>query len=214
MTRVGIVDGHSLFRQGLKAILEADNYSCTLIKDSSLVLKEKFEQLSIEEIPEVLFLEKRISEENGFELISWLKSNYPKTKIIILSDSERDFDIIKMVKLGINAFISKNTSFEEFFETIKMVLKNGTYFSGETTKVLVNHIKEGGSDSLDNLLSDREKELVGLICRELTSRQIAAKLNLSNRTVENHKRRIMEKLQVNNTAGIIMAAIKNKLVQL
>ena len=127
---------------------------------------------------------------------------------------EEDY-YFKMVSLGVKGFMLKNSEITEVFGALEAVIDGGTYFSQELLFNLVSSLRSSTEPAADdNLLSDRELEIVLLICKGLTNNEIADKLFISKRTVDKHRANILEKTTCKNTANLVVYAIKNKLVEI
>ena len=154
---------------------------------------------------------------NGFETNKRIKQDYPEVKVIILSMIEEEQFIIQMIKEGVNGYLLKDSTEDQMNETLQSVIKYDYYFSEEMTKIMhksiINIDREKKAQSFINI-SDRELEVLRLLCMECTASEIAKELFISSRTVEKHKFSLMEKTNSRNTVGLAVYAIKNGLVSL
>jgi DNA-binding NarL/FixJ family response regulator len=123
-----------------------------------------------------------------------------------------------MVKLGVSAFLPKNSDRKTFIEAITMVYKNGVFFTAEDHQMLFTYMnsstKKKSLFEMEDELSEREKDVVKLICQEYTNNEIGEKLFISPRTVESHRQRILEKIGAKNTVGIVIYAVVNNIYSL
>ena len=147
-----------------------------------------------------------------------IRSKYPDIGIIALTFKEDDDSIIEMLEAGANGYIVKSALKKEIFEAVVSVYHGKNYFCSITSSKFVDlmrsrnfsrHSKNSKPD-----FSDRELQIIALICREYTAKEIAAQLLVTKRTIETHKRNIQEKMSVHSSAGIIIYALKNKLLEI
>lgn len=210
--KIVMVDDEQLILEGVKMLLSSDkqikvNFTAN---DGESFLK-MLEESSPEDFPDIVLSDIQMLPMDGFQLVEILKEKYPDLKIIILSSHYKTSVFGHMIKLGVSAFLPKNSDRKTFLEAIKSVHNKGVYLSEEDLKMLAtfknNVVKQKSLFTIEDELSDREKDVVQLICQELTNKEIAEKLFISPRTVESHRQRIIEKLGVKNSIGIVIYAI-------
>ena len=179
---------------------------------------QTLENSSKEDFPDIALVDVQMQPMNGFELVEILKEKYPNLKIIILSSHYKTTILGYMVKLGVSAFLPKNSNRNAFIEAITIVHKNGIFFTPEDHQMIFSYMnsptKKRTLFDMDDELSEREKDVVKLICQEYTNSEIAEKLFISPRTVESHRQRIAEKIGAKNTVGIVIYAIINNIYSL
>jgi DNA-binding NarL/FixJ family response regulator len=158
---------------------------------------------------------------NGIEVTEKLrKDGQQDPKIIILSMHDEDQFILHLLEIGANGYLLKDTDPDELEEAIKKVYEKGIYFTDFVSRVMLNKAtiktrqRSGKFFNYKTDLSERELEVLGLICEGFTTAEIADKVCLSPRTVDGHRTRIMEKLGVHNTASLVAFAIKNDLISI
>jgi DNA-binding NarL/FixJ family response regulator len=210
---VAIVDDHSLFRKGIRSLL--DEYGeleiITEVSNGKLLL----ESLKIKK-PDVILLDLEMPIMDGAETVSVLKLKYPEIKIIILTMHNEDGLIINLLERGVNGFLPKDTDIEIVVDAIYSVIETDYYFNDHISRTLVKKLassKKINPAFKKSLLTDREIEIVKYICKEFTNKEIAEKLFLSPRTIDTYREKILEKTGAKNTAGIVMYAVKNKMVE-
>lgn len=204
-TGIIIVDDHRLFRSGLKYILEAtEKYEVLAEASDGFELLELLEHTK----PQLVILDISMPGMNGIEATKIALVKYPALKIIILSMySEKEY-YNSLLDLGIKGFVLKDADNDEFFLAINKVLSGETYFSQE---LLLSIIRESNlPDPVQ--LSQREREILGLISQGLSNQEISALLNISKRTVERHRTNLLEKTGSKNSIRLIIYALKNKLI--
>ncbi|MCT4639256.1 MAG: response regulator transcription factor [Bacteroidales bacterium] len=170
-----------------------------------------------ESLPDIVLLDLRMKVVNGIETIEYIKQYHPDIKIISLSSHYKESNLGYMVKTGVNAFLPKEISPEKLVEVIKEVYTKGFYFSIEQLDILRKQISKTVQapvlSSVDSI-SDRELDVLKLICKQYTNSEIGEKLFISTRTVEGHRNNLYLKTGTKNIAGLIIYAVKNKLVDL
>ena len=214
--KLAIVDDEELILEGIKLLLSLDqNIKVKLTASDGLSFLDRLAELTEEDFPDIVLVDIQMQPMDGFQVVEKLRGLYPHLKIMILSSHYKTSILVYMVKLGVSAFLPKNSNKATFIEAITQVYKNGVYFTAEDYSMLntymnnppkQNTLFEGGNE-----LTDREKEIVKLICEELTNQQIAEKLCISPRTVETHRQRILDKIGAKNTVGIVIYAIVNQI---
>ncbi len=210
--RVMLVDDHKLFRKGLRMLIDSLNRFEVAGEASTGV---EFLNLLDQSQPDIVMLDIAMPEMDGIEAARLALAKYPDLKIITLSMfGEQDY-YFKMVDAGVKGFLLKNSDFTEVKMALETVMEGGNYFSRELLMNLVNSLKNSPEECTpDSLLSDREKEIILLICKGMSTQEIADSLCLSKRTVDSHRANILLKTSCRNTASLVVYAIKEKLVEL
>lgn len=218
-TKIAIVDDEQLILEGVKLLLSLEkNISVVLTSNNGNDFLESLQTIDPEDFPDIVLVDIQMEPMDGFELVEILREKHPEFKIIILSSHYKSSILGYMVKLGVSAFLPKNSDKNTFIEAIKLVHKNGVFFTAEDHNMLLSYMnnppkKKSLFDTVDEL-SEREKEVVKLICQEHTNHEIAEKLFLSPRTVESHRQRILDKIGAKNTVGIVIYAVVNEIYSL
>ncbi|MBV8328544.1 response regulator transcription factor [Chryseobacterium sp.] len=217
--KIALIDDEQLILEGVKMLLSNEkNISVCLTADNGPDFITDLEKLSEDEFPDIALVDVQMKPMNGFELVEILKERYPDLKIIILSSHYKTSILGYMVKLGVSAFLPKNSNKKTFIDAITMVDKNGVFFTAEDHQMLFTYMnssaKKNSLFETEDELSEREKDVVKLICQELTNNEIGEKLFISPRTVESHRQRILEKIGAKNTVGIVIYAIVNNIYAL
>lgn len=207
-----MVDDEQLILEGVKMLLSSDKQiKVNFTANDGAGFLKMLEESSPEDFPDIVLSDIQMLPMDGFELVEILKNKYPDLKIIILSSHYKTSVFGHMIKLGVSAFLPKNSDRKTFIEAIKSVHSKGVYLSEEDLKMLAtfknNAVKQKSLFAIEDELSDREKDVVQLICQEFTNKEIADKLFISPRTVESHRQRIIDKLGVKNSIGIVIYAV-------
>ncbi len=210
--KIIIVDDHSLFRNGLKLLLaNAGNFN--IIAEASN--GKEFIEILETTVADVILMDIDMPEMDGIEATTIALTNRPDLKIICLSMYGEEEYYYKMIEAGVSGFLLKNSDINEVKTAIRAVVDGGKYFSQDLLYNVVKNIKSSHShqELIDNL-SDRELEVLKQICIGLSNQEIAEVLHISKRTVDKHRANLLEKTKSNNTAHLVMYAIKNKLIDL
>lgn len=210
--KVIIVDDHTLFRNGLRILLNTlEDYQ--VIGEASN--GKQFLDLLGKGVPDLVLLDINMPVMDGIEAAAIAQKTYPQLKIITLSMYGEEDYYYKMVNAGVKGFVLKNSDIKEVKTALDVVYDGGSFFSSELLQNLVNSLKSSSKSKESHAeLSEREMEILILICQGLSNQEIGDKLFISKRTVDKHRANILEKSESKNTAQLVVYAIKNKLVEL
>jgi len=211
--KIAIADDYKIFREGLKVGLSADD-SLEIIAeaDNGEDLIKALETSS----PDVIIMDLKMPIMDGMEATKIVRKKYPAMKVLVVSMYEDDKFIIHLMENGANGYLLKNAEPDEIRRSIYAVHENGYYFNDLVNKallkklVLKNNFKPSFNQNID--LTEREQEVLKMICEEKTAAEIAKEIFLSPRSVEGIRQRLIEKIGVRNTAGLVMFAVKNGIV--
>ncbi|MBI5539074.1 MAG: response regulator transcription factor [Bacteroidia bacterium] len=208
--RIAIVDDHELLRKGLLLQLEE-------IKNIKIISEFENGQEFVDSLEKIevdlVFMDIDMPVLNGIEATRQAIQKYSLLKVIALT-RENDIESFQnMLDAGAQGFLLKNIKKDTLARAIDAVMKGNNYYSEEMLEILTRNFLNPKKDN-QIILSNREKEILNLICQGLQSAEIGKKLFISHRTVDGHRANIMEKLEVKNTVGLILYAIKNNLVEL
>ncbi|MPS74880.1 MAG: response regulator transcription factor [Chryseobacterium sp.] len=211
-----LVDDEQLILEGIKMLLSAQtNISVDFASTSGKEILEHLGKIDPADFPDIAMIDVQMQPMDGFELVEILKKNYSTLKIIILSSHYKSSVLGYMIKLGVSAFLPKNSDKKTFIEAIEAVDQNGMYFTKEDHEMLLSYMNTPSrKKSLfenEETLTNREIDVVKLICQEKTNQEIADVLFLSPRTVESHRQRILDKIGAKNTVGIVIYAVINNI---
>lgn len=214
--KIGIADDEALFRQGLKAILQNED-SIDVLFDAEDGKDLLYNLKTAEPKPEIVITDLKMPNLNGVEVTKVIRKKYPEIKIIALTSYFSKPFILNMISIGAVAYLAKNSAPELMIKTIKEVHKNG-FFYGEVVQKYVQESDEKSKktkSTLDNkFVTKRELEILQLICKQYTAKDIAEELDISDRTVELHRSNLLYKTDTKNIAGLVVFALKNKIVDL
>lgn len=211
--KIAIADDYKIFREGLKVGLSADNDLEVMMEaDNGEDLLKALEK----ETPDVILMDLKMPIMDGMEATKEVRKKYPAVKVLVVSMYEDDKFIIHLMENGANGYLLKNTEPDEIRRSIYAVYENGYYFNDLVNKallkklVLKNNLKPSFNQNVE--LTERELEVLKLICEEKTAAEIAKEIFLSPRSVEGIRQRLIEKVGVRNSAGLVMFAVKSGLV--
>ncbi len=214
--RVHIADDHEVVIEGVSALVNTDD--SIEVKGYSLTGKDVVEWFKNNEA-DVLILDINMPKLDGIGVLKTFKNRSFKQKTIILSGLSDPKIVQEMIALGANGFIEKGSASEHIIQAIKAVYKGEQYYSDEIKDSLFDlYINESKTDEAikssvaDEPLTEREIEVLKLITQELSTAEIADKLNITVKTIETHRRNLYKKLKVKNVVGLAIYAVKNNIV--
>jgi len=203
MIKIFVVDDHPMVIEGLQTML-------LRLPDSEVVGHAMTAASCLgyfmHHTADIILLDINLPDQNGIELCTTLRKKYPDTKIIALTNFDQLSYIQGMRDAGAQGYLLKNSSFEEIDTAINAVIKGGSYWLGH------EDIRESIQEHNQPLLTRREIEVLKLVAEGLTNIEIAEKLFISVTTVDSHRKNLISKLQVKNTAALVRVAIENKMI--
>jgi DNA-binding NarL/FixJ family response regulator len=213
---IAICDDHALFCDGLKLIINSrPDFDLVFEAHNGQELLDGISKLKTP--PDVVLLDLKMPVKDGIETTRELRVAYPRLSILILTMLDQDDYILHLLDLGANGYLLKNSSAQEVLEAIENVVQKGFYFSDHVSQVMLEGLKRKRtpptSFNAANKFSSRELEVCDLMKEGLTTQEIADRLFISNRTVETHRKNLMEKFGVKNSAGVIYRALKEGLLK-
>jgi DNA-binding NarL/FixJ family response regulator len=212
--RVALADDHTLLRQGLRRILESQP-DIEVVAEASSGLEAV--ELARRERPDVAVVDVGMSELNGIEATAQILRHSPKTAVLILSMHRDERYVLRAVRAGARGYLLKDAVEEELIRAIRTVQRGHSFFSPGLGAILVEdrtRRMEGHKvDDRYELLTDRERQIYQMLAEGKANKEIAARLHLSLHTVETHRTRIMEKLDVHSAAEIVLSAVRRGLIR-
>lgn len=204
-TKIVVVDDHSLFRRGLVSLL-SDMQDFRIVgeagngKDAVQVVEETH--------PDIVLMDINMPVMNGVDALVTIRQVLPDQKVIMLTISQNDDDLIGAIAAGANGYLLKNAEPDVLRNTIIQVLQGNSVLSPEVTEKVFESLRRAQQVQGQSLLSSREVEVLNLMAKGHTTRQIADSLYISENTVKTHIRHILEKLEANNRAQAVSKAVE------
>jgi DNA-binding NarL/FixJ family response regulator len=203
---IAIVDDHTLFRNGVNALMsEFDELKVVFEADNG---KQMQQMLLKHPLPKVILMDINMPVMDGYAATAWLKINYPGIKVLALSMFEDDKAVINMIRSGASGYILKESKPKELLEAIKTLAAKGTYINELVSGKLLRSVAGGSQDAE---LTAKEAEFLKLSCSELTYKEIADKMNVSPRTIDNYRESLFQKLNLKSRTGLVLYAVQNEI---
>lgn len=211
--RIVLADDHEIFRDGFRVM-------CNKIPSIQLIGEAEDGERLVEMVtvlqPDVVITDINMPRMDGVQAAKILNEAYPEIGIIALSMFDEEHLIVDMLEAGARGYLIKNAQKEEITEAIQAVFKNEKYYCTSTSIKLAKLIANSRTRNTKAQrveFTEKEKIIIQYICQELSNKEIGEKLQLSKRTVEGYREKILEKIDAKNTAGIVVYAIKNEIYQ-
>ncbi len=211
-----LADDHTLFRQGMCKLLDVlDGITVTHDAADGVELMQLLDEKGVR--PDVILMDLDMPRLNGIEATAMIRRQYPLIKVIVLSVHDDEKFIARMIENGADGYLFKNAEITEVEKAIRDVIANGYYFNSSTVAAMrKSAVLKNKTLTFNNLveLTPRETEVLKLICEELTAAEIAQTLFISTRTVDGHRQNLLDKTGARNTAGLVIYAVKNNLLDI
>jgi len=204
-TKVFIVDDHFMVIEGIRSLIHNDSNIEWMGHATNATSCLSFLQ---NQLPDVILMDVSMPDMNGIDLCKVVKEKYPSVFVIGLSTFNQQSFIQKMVDNGASGYLLKNATKEELLEGIQTVVKGKMYYSMEAAQSLRNN-----ADPKAPVITRRQKEMLELIAAGMTNNEIAEKLFISPATVDTHRKNLLARFEVKNTAALIKMAIQLKLIE-
>lgn len=206
--RILLADDHSIVRQGLKALLNKEGLDVVAeAADGQQAVK-----LVQEHKPEVAVLDLSMPLLNGLDAAREILKSSPRTKPMLLTMHTEDHYVLEALRVGVRGYVMKNHSGEDLVRAITQVARGEVYLSPGISEVVVQAYLNK-TDYASDPLSGRERQVLQLVAEGNTTKKVASLLGLSVKTAESHRTRIMEKLGIHETAGLVRYAIRRGIIQ-
>jgi DNA-binding NarL/FixJ family response regulator len=206
--KILLAEDHTIVRQGLKLILAA--HSDLEVIGEAANGREAVE-LAASLKPDIVLMDVAMPELNGIEATRRIVQDSPRLRVLVLSMHKEAVYVREILKAGARGYILKDAIDTELVNAVRSVARGDGYISPAVSGALLNDYRQNVTDPLD-LLSSREREVLQLIAEGKTNKEIAVRLNLSVYTVDSHRSKLMEKLNLHNTGELVRFAVKSGLV--
>ncbi len=214
---IAIVDDHTLFRKGLVSLIEIIEKDITILfeADNGLDMQQK---ITPTHLPDIVLMDINMPGMDGFAAVEWLSKNYPTIKVLVVSMVETEEGIMKMLKLGVKGYLSKDVEPDELNNALTAIINKGFYYTDFITGKLVHTLQlekgENGQQDIIAKLNDKERRFIQLACSDLTYHEVAARMFLSPKTVDGYRNAMFEKLNVKSRVAMALYAVKHGIVKL
>jgi len=205
MIKLLIVDDHQVLIEGLVELI--NGFDHVTVSQTANNGEEVLDILKDNPI-DVILLDINMPVMNGLETCKKVKQKYPQIKVLALTTLDKGSFIQQMLKNGASGYLLKNTSQDELIMAIETVYRGDTFINEQTNKILLNSLmNQKPNESFIPTLTRREKEVLDLIAREMTTNEISESLHISLNTVETHRRNLIQKFNVRNSVGLVREAM-------
>ena len=213
--RVVVVDDQELFRRGLTMLLGVEP-DIEVVGEAGDGISAT--DLIVSTVPDVVLLDVRMPKRSGLQACIQIKELVPSVKIIMLTVSDEEGDLYEAVKNGASGYLLKDSSIEEVAQAVRVVAEGQSLISPSMAVKLIDEFKEMArtdrEQAITPRLTDRELEVLGLVAKGMNNRDAARELFISENTVKNHVRNILEKLQLHSRMEAVMYAVREKLLDI
>ena len=212
--KVALADDHVLLRNALAALIDSFG-DCKVIQQASNGT-ELTEQINNTQPPDVAIIDLNMPQMDGLETAEWLRIHYPGVPVLMLTMYDSELALIRLLQAGVKGFLKKDIHPSELKFAIHSVMQSGYYYSNHTTGKLVNLFRSGDEHSLTlekAMLTTQEIQFLNLVCSDLTYKEIAMKMSLNPRSVDNLRDSLFTKLDVKSRVGLAMFAIRHGIVR-
>ncbi|HEX2667208.1 MAG TPA: response regulator transcription factor [Gammaproteobacteria bacterium] len=208
MSNIVLADDHPMFRQGLKALLEREGYDVVAEAANGHEAVRHARQLN----PRLAVLDLGMPLLNGIDAAREIHKQAPNTEVVLLTMYEEDAYVLEALRAGIRGYVLKAQAASDLLSAIKEVLRGAVYLSPGISKAVVDAYV-GKSELPADPLTDRERQVLQLVAEGKTTKQVAEVLGLSVKTADSHRTRIMQKLEIHETASLVRYAIRRGFIK-
>jgi len=210
---IAIADDHLLVRKGLLSLIKSfDDFEVVFEADDGTGVVEN---ISNGKVPDLIILDINMPKMDGYKTAQWLRENYPQSRILAVTMHSDKYSVIHMLRCGINGYISKTAEPHELKKACLAVIKNGFYLPDDMSGAIINEIsKVGAQHKPADDIGARELQFLELLAKGMSYKEIASKMYLSPRTLDDYKRSISKKTGIKNRIELVSFAIKNGLVNI
>jgi DNA-binding NarL/FixJ family response regulator len=210
MKRLVIIEDQTAIREMLVEILRMDRQFELVGEAGDGQLAQ---QLCLDKRPDVIVLDAKLPGLNGVDILRRLSKRLPNMRVLVFSGYENPVLVREMIEAGAHGFVEKTAGLFEFKKGLETVANGGTYFGPAVAGLLRNVVANPGSSNTPDFLTDREREILQLVAESHSTKDIAAKLGISMKTVDNHRTNLMRKLNLHDVASLTRYAVDIGLIQ-
>jgi two-component system invasion response regulator UvrY len=224
--KLAIVDDHNLFRKGLITLINlADKHQEYLLVFEAESGQDMIDKLDKKALPDILLLDIDMPDIDGFQAVAWLRKHYPKIAVLVISMVETEEAIVRMLRLGVKGYLSKDIEVDDIHHALKAISEKGYYYTDFLTGKLINSLQDEGVEGIRenelqntnavwNVLTENERQFITLACTEMTYKEIAEKMFLSPKTVDGYRSDLFARFKLKNRVGLVLFALRNGLVNI
>ena len=213
-TKVAVVDDHQLVRTGLVQMVQSlPGWEVTIEAANG---KDFIDQTNLLAPPDIVLLDIRMPIMDGYETALWIRSHLPETRVLVVSMVSREPAVIRMLRLGVYGFITKNSTQAELHQALSRIQQKQFHVNELVGNRIFHYFSENSTEQLPdekNTITDREFIFLRKCCSELTYRQIAKEMYVSPRTIDTYRDHLFEKLQVRTRVGLVIYALRTGLIE-
>jgi DNA-binding NarL/FixJ family response regulator len=211
-TTIGLVDDHQLFLKSLRLMLESFKvYDVVVEALNGEDLKQKLKNSNA--VPDVMLIDVNMPVMDGIATSKWLTEQHPAMKLIALSMNDTDTAIIDMIKAGCCAYLLKDTHPNELEKALQEVVAKG-YYNADASNINFRRLLLKSNEPPTIVLTEKEKQFLSFACSELTYKQVAAEMNLSERTIDGYREALFQKFHVQSRVGLCLEALRKGFAKL
>ena len=214
--KIILADDEELFRKGIFFLLQREpNIEIIFEASNGSELVEHLKTAT--ELPDIIMMDLKMPLLNGVEATKIIHKDFPGVRVIALTSYNTKSFIANMINVGAASYLVKNASPVDMIKTVNEVAQKGFYYNEIVMDVIHHNMLSNANSKTvldDNFLTEREKEVLELICKQYSSAEIGEKMNLSARTVDGHRNNLLLKTNSKNMAGLVIFAIQNKIINL
>jgi DNA-binding NarL/FixJ family response regulator len=206
--RLILADDHQIVRQGLRALLEREGLEIAAEAadgNAAVTLVEVYH-------PDIAILDLSMPGLNGVDAAREILQRHPKVGVILLTVHNEDYQVVTALRAGIRGYVIKTQAADELVRAIREVATGGMYLSPDVSRIMVG-VYLSGSELPADPLTPRERQILQLIAEGRTTKEVASLLGLTTKTAESYRSRIMDKLDIHQTAGLVRYAIRRGLIE-
>ena len=217
--KISIVDDHNLFRKGLEKLVNMKNhgnkYQILFEAENGIDFQEKLKSIGI---PEIVFLDIDMPQMDGYETVSWIKKNHKQIKTIIITMFENEEAVIKIIREGVDGYLSKDLEVEDVHNALETVILGNKFFPSFAAEIMaenIGNVDVSGYIKVGPLagISERERDFLNYVTTDLTYPQIADKMFLSEKTIDGYRSSMFKKFKVKSRQGLTAYLLRNKIIK-